>query len=65
MRAGLLLRRAGLAASGLELLLELCSASEVTASCSSPQIPPELYRAPHSYQFSCGRATFWLRPSLS
>ena len=28
MRAGLLLRRAGLAASGLELLLKLCSASK-------------------------------------
>ena len=42
MRAGLLLRRARLAASGLELLVKLCFASEVTASCSSPQIPPEL-----------------------
>ena len=37
MRAGLLLRRAGLAASGLELLVKLSFASEVTASCSSPR----------------------------
>ena len=37
MRAGLLVRRAGLAASGLELLVKLCFASEVTASCSSPR----------------------------
>ena len=41
MRAGLLLRRAGLAASGPKACRSYARL-QVTASCSSPQIPPEL-----------------------